>query len=125
MSFPVTHLTHRRKRKLFPEDVESLESNTEAPPKKKRGRPPSLVKNPDIKQKGRRKKKTAQPLTGNELKIHRKLNEISANTAATFPGGLWSVRSIPCFFVGCTYSYKRPGSAIVEVSGKNMQSKSL
>jgi len=31
---------------------------------------------------------------------------------------LFSVRSIPCFHANCTYSYKRPGSNIVEVSDR-------
>jgi hypothetical protein len=29
-----------------------------------------------------------------------------------------SVRSMPCFYIGCTYSYKRPGSTIIEISDR-------
>lgn len=60
------------------------------------------------KEKRRRKKKGKK----NQLPAG------SEGSTGLLPASALSVRSIPCFFSSCNYSYKRPGSSIVEISDR-------
>jgi len=70
---------------------------------KKRGRPKITQHGDDINQNVRKKKKKMKKEHSPQL-----YKRVTAN----------SVRSIPCFYFNCTYSYKRPGSTIIEISDR-------
>lgn len=71
---------------------------------KKRGRPSLQISKEKEKEDEKGEKK------GKKRRERTKVVTIASNTL--------SVRSIPCFFKNCTYSYKRPGSSIVEISDR-------